>query len=89
VRVQKQLRIKYKAQNLDKRAGVKGKGEQLEGGGGKTLLLLYEVNMDIFVRGKMSTMHVSPCQAALANVIWNRTSFLSALTKSQKICIIN
>ncbi len=53
------------------------------------LLFLGEVNKDIFVGGKGSTMHVSPCQTATMNVFQNRTGLLSALPKSQNICIIN
>jgi hypothetical protein len=47
------------------------------------------VNKDIFVGGKGSTMHVFPCQTATVNRFQNRTGLLSALPKSQNICIIN
>jgi hypothetical protein len=47
------------------------------------------VNKDVFVGGKGSTMHVSPCQTATVNLFQNGTGLLSALPKSQNICIIN
>ncbi len=53
------------------------------------MLFLREVNKDIFVEGKGSTMHVSPCQTAAVNLFQNRTGLLSALPKSQNICVIN
>ncbi len=49
------------------RARVKSEGGSLKGGDGQILLFLREVNKDIFVGGKGSTMHVSPCQTAAMN----------------------
>ena len=70
-------------------AGVKRKGGWLKGGDGQISLFLREVNKDIFVGGKRSTVHVSPCQTATMNVFQNGTGLLLALPKSQNICIIN
>ncbi len=53
------------------------------------MLFLREVNKVKFVGGKGSTMQVSPCQTATVNHFQNGTGVLSALPKSQNICIIN
>jgi hypothetical protein len=47
------------------------------------------VNKKIFLEGKGSTMHVSPCQIATANLLQNRTGLRSAIPKSQNIYVIN
>ncbi len=46
------LRVKNKAQKVSMRAGIKDGGGQIEGGGGKVLLLLGKVNQSILFWGK-------------------------------------
>jgi hypothetical protein len=89
MRVPRELIVEDKTQNRSMGAGAMNKCELIKGSGGHILLFLGEVNKDIFVRGKRSTMHVSPCQTATVNLLQNRPGLLSALSKHHNICIIN
>jgi hypothetical protein len=56
------------AQNKGMGTRVKGKGGKLKGGIEHILLFLWNVNRDISVGGKRSTMHVSPFHVNLMSL---------------------